>query len=127
MVKLRFSRWWCMKKVLLLVFLLLIPQISFSQIIQGGDQLTPFGGMGSTVSGPGSIPPPAPGGAAAAPQALFQGFSLTPPPQDVSVQFLSDVFGVVDGVLHGTGTQIFGEMFGVFNSAVLTVAGAILT
>ncbi len=45
---------------------------------------------------------------------------------DLSVRFLSNIFGVVDGVLHGSGSQIFGAMFGVFNSAVLTLGTSIL-
>src|SRR3990167_4993200 len=52
--------------------------------------------------------------------------SLAPPPGDYSVVFLADIFGVVDGVLHGTGSQIMGVMFGVFNSAVLSVGGVII-
>lgn len=48
-------------------------------------------------------------------------------PNDVSIRFLSNLFGVVDGVLHGSGSQIFGAMFGVFNSAVLTLGTSILS
>jgi defect in organelle trafficking protein DotA len=51
---------------------------------------------------------------------------LTVAPNDLSVRFLSNIFGVVDGVLHGSGSQIFGQMFGVFNSAVLTLGMTIL-
>jgi defect in organelle trafficking protein DotA len=47
------------------------------------------------------------------------GLSFTPGPNDLSVILLSNIFGMVDGVLHGTGSQILGQMFGVFNSAVL--------
>ncbi len=52
--------------------------------------------------------------------------SLAPPPSDVSVVFLSNIFGIVDGVLHGTGSQIMGTMFGVFNSAVLALGGIVI-
>lgn len=52
--------------------------------------------------------------------------NFTPPPSDVSVTFLTNVFGMVDGVLYGGGSQILGEMFGVFNSAVLSIGGMIL-
>ncbi len=52
--------------------------------------------------------------------------SLRPPTTDVSVIFLSNIFGVVDGVLHGTGSQIMGAMFAVFNSAVLALGGIII-
>jgi hypothetical protein len=46
---------------------------------------------------------------------------------DMSIRFLSNLFGVVDGVLHGSGSQIFGAMFGVFNAAVLTLGTTILS
>lgn len=52
--------------------------------------------------------------------------SFAPPPSDVSVIFLGNIFGIVDGVLHGTGSQIMGSMFGVFNSAVLALGGIII-
>lgn len=54
------------------------------------------------------------------------GLSFAPPPSDVSVIFLGNIFGIVDGVLHGTGSQIMGQMFGVFNSAVLALGGIII-
>ncbi|MGQ3889897.1 type IVB secretion system protein DotA [Legionella sp. CNM-1927-20] len=53
------------------------------------------------------------------------GISFTPPPGDVSVVFLGNLFGVVDGVIHGTGSQILGSIFLVFNSAVLALGGII--
>lgn len=52
--------------------------------------------------------------------------SFAPPPSDYSVIFLGNIFGVVDGVLHGTGSQIMGNMFGVFNSAVLALGGIVI-
>ena len=52
--------------------------------------------------------------------------SFAPPPGDYSVIFLGNLFGVVDGVLHGTGSQIMGTMFGVFNAAVLALGGIII-
>ncbi|KTC87412.1 MULTISPECIES: type IVB secretion system protein DotA [Legionella] len=52
--------------------------------------------------------------------------SFAPPPSDLSVVFLGNIFGMVDGVLHGTGSQIMGNMFGVFNSAVLALGGIII-
>jgi len=52
--------------------------------------------------------------------------SFAPPAGDYSVIFLGNLFGVVDGVLHGTGSQIMGVMFGVFNSAVLALGGMII-
>lgn len=52
--------------------------------------------------------------------------NFAPPATDYSVIFLGNLFGVVDGVLHGTGSQIMGVMFGVFNSAVLALGGIII-
>lgn len=52
--------------------------------------------------------------------------SFTPPITDYSVIFLGNIFGVVDGVLHGTGSQILGQMFSVFNAAVLALGGIII-
>lgn len=48
------------------------------------------------------------------------------PPGDLSIMFLGNVFGVVDGVLAGTGSQIAGTIFGVFNAAVLALGGIII-
>ncbi len=52
--------------------------------------------------------------------------SFAPPPSDYSVVFLGNIFGIVDGVLHGTGSQIMGAMFSVFNSAVLALGGIVI-
>ncbi|VEG91047.1 type IVB secretion system protein DotA [Legionella spiritensis] len=52
--------------------------------------------------------------------------SFAPPPSDYSVVFLGNIFGIVDGVLHGTGSQIMGTMFGVFNAAVLALGGIVI-
>lgn len=51
--------------------------------------------------------------------------SFSPPPSDYSVIFLGDIFGVVDGVLSGTGSQIMGTMYYVLNSAILAVGGVV--
>ena len=51
---------------------------------------------------------------------------FTPPESDKSIQYLSSIFGVVGDVLHGTGSQIMGVMFKVFNSAVLALGGLIV-
>ncbi|WP_131783152.1 type IVB secretion system protein DotA [Legionella gresilensis] len=51
--------------------------------------------------------------------------TFAPTPGDFSVVFLGDLFGVVDGVLHGTGSQILGSIFSVFNSAVLALGGVV--
>src|SRR3990167_2319770 len=52
--------------------------------------------------------------------------SFTPPSTDYSVIFLENIFGIVDGVLHGSGSQIMGNMFGVFNSSVLALGGIVV-
>ena len=52
--------------------------------------------------------------------------SFAPPASDISVTFLGNIFGVVDGVLHGTGSQIMGKMFAVFNAAVLALGGIVI-
>ena len=51
--------------------------------------------------------------------------NLTPSASDPSVMYLSYIFGVVNGVLHGSGTQILGKMFGIFNMSVLMLASII--
>lgn len=53
--------------------------------------------------------------------------SFAPPATDYSVSWLANIFGVVDGVLHGTGSQIVGRMFSVFNAAVMALGGIIIT
>lgn len=52
--------------------------------------------------------------------------NFAPPVGDYSVVFLGNIFGIVDGVLHGTGSQIMGNMFGVFNAAVLALGGIVI-
>lgn len=58
---------------------------------------------------------------------LADSLSLTPPSTDLSMSYLATIFGVVDGVLHGTGSQILGTMFGAFNSIILVMASTILS
>ncbi|MGC1854743.1 MAG: type IVB secretion system protein DotA [Candidatus Aquirickettsiella sp.] len=58
---------------------------------------------------------------------LADTLSLTPPSTDLSMSYLATIFGVVDGVLHGTGSQILGTMFGAFNAIILVMASIILT
>lgn len=53
-------------------------------------------------------------------------FTFTPPQGDLSVSFLGDIFGVVTGVLHGTGGQILGTMFGILNSAILSIGSVVV-
>ncbi len=52
--------------------------------------------------------------------------SFAPPASDYSMVYLEDLFGVVDGVLNGTGSQIMGAIFNVFNSAVLALGGIVI-
>lgn len=52
--------------------------------------------------------------------------NLQAPDTDLSVSLLSNIFGVVDGVLSGTGSQLLGNMFGVFNGAVLVLGGIVV-
>lgn len=53
--------------------------------------------------------------------------SFAPPSGDYSMVFLGNIFGIVDGVLHGSGSQIMGALFGVFNAAVLAIGGIIIS
>ena len=55
-----------------------------------------------------------------------QPIDLNPPPSDVSITYLTNVFGTVEGVLSGGGSQIVGQMFAIFNSAVLSLGGMIM-
>jgi defect in organelle trafficking protein DotA len=54
------------------------------------------------------------------------GINFTPPDTDVSIKLLGYIFGVVDGVLHGGGSQLVGEMFGAFNAAVLVLGSIVI-
>ncbi len=45
---------------------------------------------------------------------------------DKSILLLGQMFGGVDGVLHGYGTQVLGAMFGIYNAAVIGVGGIII-
>jgi defect in organelle trafficking protein DotA len=55
-----------------------------------------------------------------------QGMSFSPPATDLSLIYLSNIFGVVDGVLSGSGSQLFGRMMGVFNAAVLGLGSMVI-
>jgi defect in organelle trafficking protein DotA len=54
------------------------------------------------------------------------GVTFRPPETDVSIKLLGYIFGLVDGVLYGTGSQIVGEMFGIFNAAVLAIGAFVI-
>ncbi|HBI22041.1 MAG TPA: type IV secretion protein DotA, partial [Legionella sp.] len=66
-----------------------------------------------------------------APTAAFAdpstGVGFTPPSSDYSVSYLENLFGNVDGVLYGTGSQMMGAIFKVFNGAVLALGGIVIT
>ncbi|MFU8797225.1 MAG: DotA/TraY family protein [Gammaproteobacteria bacterium] len=51
---------------------------------------------------------------------------LTPVSTDISMSYLSAIFGIVDGVLPGSGSQILGKMFGTFNAVILLLGGVVL-
>lgn len=51
---------------------------------------------------------------------------LTPVKTDVSLNYLGFIFGNVDGVLQGAGSQVIGRMFSVYNTAILSLGGIIL-
>lgn len=55
-----------------------------------------------------------------------ESLTFTPPASDQSVVYLENLFGVVDGVLHGTGSQMMGTMFSIFNAAVLALGGIVM-
>lgn len=61
-------------------------------------------------------------------QSPFEGnpLQLTPSTQDTSVIYLGYLFGTVEGVLHGSGSQILGVMFKNFNAAVLALASIVV-
>lgn len=48
---------------------------------------------------------------------------FTPPPTDVSVEYLRKIFGTVGETLSGGSNQLLGELFGIFNTAMLVFAG----
>ena len=52
--------------------------------------------------------------------------NFQPPAGDLSVVFLEDMYGVVEGVLNGTGSQIMASMFSVFNAVVLALGGIVI-
>lgn len=60
------------------------------------------------------------------PQIVFAFSFPAQPTNDYSFQYLQDIFGVVDGVLHGSGSQIMGAMFTVFNAGALALGGIII-
>lgn len=45
---------------------------------------------------------------------------------DLSIDYLQNIFGVVPGILHGSGSQIMGQMFMIFNAGALVLGGVII-
>lgn len=86
-----------MKRKFLILALLILPVIAFAQVPP------------TNIPTDGNIASPA------------NPLNFNPPSTDVSVNYLANIFGVVDGVLHGSGSQILGQMFSVFNAAVLAL------
>ncbi len=52
---------------------------------------------------------------------------FTPPPTDISVIILSSIFGTVGGVLHGNGSQLIGQVMGVFCNGIVIAIGAVFS
>ena len=52
--------------------------------------------------------------------------TFTPTDGDLSIRYLGSIFGVVGTVLSGTGTQILGKMFAVYNAGALSLGGIIV-
>src|SRR5690606_7732083 len=48
---------------------------------------------------------------------------LTPPLTDKSISYLSQLFGSVGNVLHGTSGSLLAQVFNVFNLGLLLIAG----
>ncbi len=52
--------------------------------------------------------------------------AFSPTEGDVSMVYLNAIFGQVGNLLHGTGSQIMGQIFAVLNSGVAVIGGVIL-
>ncbi len=60
------------------------------------------------------------------PNALFA-FEWTSDPNDKSIFYLGQVFGVVGNVLNGAGSPLLGQLFSIFNIAVLSLGGLVVS
>ncbi len=60
---------------------------------------------------------------------MFQNLTFNPPNNDMSVVFLTKMFGAVPGVpqMAAGGSTLIGVVFGVFNVGVLALSGVFLT
>lgn len=52
--------------------------------------------------------------------------SFTPTPDDWSITFLGQIFGNVGDVLTGVQRTIIGELFGIFNTAMMALAALLI-
>jgi defect-in-organelle-trafficking protein DotA len=108
--------------VLMLIFspLTVYAQSAANVVSTGSGSVAVGGGIVASPVTTSAATPNSP--ASQAPGAL----SLSPPDTDLSVGYLSNIFGTVDGVLAGTGSQLLGAMFGIFNGAVLVLGGIVI-
>ncbi len=61
------------------------------------------------------------------PDSVDQMSFLRPPLTDKSISYLSQLFGTVGTVLHGTSGQLLGKIFEVFNLGILAIAAVFAT
>lgn len=63
------------------------------------------------------------------PTPAFADFSFlwSPPQEDKSIEFLGMIFGVVSNVLNGSGSPLIGNLFRIFNIAVLSLGSIVVS
>jgi len=52
---------------------------------------------------------------------------FVPPPSDKSMEYLGKIFGSVGTALSGSGTSLIGDLFNIFNIAVLTLGSLVVS
>jgi defect-in-organelle-trafficking protein DotA len=57
---------------------------------------------------------------------LSTALSLAPPPSDISLIYLADIFGTIEGVISSSGSQIFGHMMSVLNLSVMALGSIVI-
>lgn len=57
---------------------------------------------------------------------LSTALSLAPPPSDLSLVYLSIIFGTIEGVISSSGSQIFGHMMSVLNLSVMALGSIVI-
>lgn len=60
------------------------------------------------------------------PTTLFA-FEWSSDPDDKSIFYLGQIFGIVGSVLNGTGSSLIGDLFSIFNIAVLALGGLVVS